>query len=107
MLTALWHLSASIRGYLRFYMPTNRAVDWLRTPLGLKWAIPVALVATPAYLGLTALAIEFAARPGLGVLNVLVFLFLWNAAKLAWMAVISPFMLAAVWKRYPARRVLW
>ena len=58
MLTALWHLSAAIRGYLRFYMPTNRAVDWLRTPRGLKWAIPVALVATPAYLGLTALAIE-------------------------------------------------
>ena len=42
MLTALWHLSAAIRGYLRFYMPTNRAVDWLRTPRGLKWAIPVA-----------------------------------------------------------------
>ena len=89
MLTALWHLSAAIRGYLRFYMPTNRAVDWLRTARGLKWAIPVALVATPAYLGLTALAIQFAARPGLGSLNVLVFLFFWNAAKFAWMAVLS------------------
>lgn len=75
MLTALWHLSAAIRGYLRFYMPTNRAVDWLRSPRGLKWAIPVALLATPAYLGVTALAIQFAARPGLGFLNVLVFLF--------------------------------
>ena len=50
MLALLWNLSAAIRGYLRFYMPTNRAVDWLRTPRGLKWAIPVALVATPAYL---------------------------------------------------------
>ena len=48
MLTALWDLSAAIRGYLRYYMPTNRAVDWLRSPRGLKWAIPVALVATPA-----------------------------------------------------------
>ena len=64
MLTALWNLSAAIRGYLRFYMPTNRAVDWLRSPRGLKWAIPVALVATPAYLGLTALAIQLAARSG-------------------------------------------
>lgn len=89
MLTALWHLSAAIRGYLRFYMPTNRAVDWLGTPRGLKWAIPVALVATPAYFGLTALAIELAARPGLGFLNVLVFLSFWNAAKFAWMAVLS------------------
>ncbi|WP_460834000.1 hypothetical protein [Nocardioides hungaricus] len=89
MLIALWQLSTAIRGYLRYYMPTNRAVDWLRTPRGLKWAIPVALVATPAYLGLTALAIQGATRPGWGFLNVLVFLFFWNAAKFAWMAVLS------------------
>lgn len=93
MLTALWNLSAAIRGYLRFYMPTNRAVDWLRTPRGLKWAIPVALIAAPAYLGLTALATQFAARPSFGCLNVLVFLFFWNAAKFAWMAVLSPLLL--------------
>ena len=42
MLALLWNLSAAIRGYLRFYMPTNRALDWLRTPRGLKWAVPVA-----------------------------------------------------------------
>ena len=90
MLTALWHLSAAIRGYLRFYMPTNRAVDWLRSPRGLKWAIPVALVATPTYLGMTALVIQLAARPRLGVANVLVLMFFWNAAKFAWMAIISP-----------------
>lgn len=94
MLTALWNLSAAIRGYLRFYMPTNRAVDALRGRRGLKWAIPVALVATPTYLGLTALAIQGATHPGLGWLNVLVFLFFWNAAKFAWMAVLSlPLML--------------
>ena len=110
MLTALWNLSAAIRGYLRFYMPTNRAVDWLRTPRGLKWAIPVALVATPTYLGLTALAIQFAAHPGLGWLNVLVFLFFWNAAKFAWMAVLSlPLMafsaVARTVERFGARGV--
>ena len=93
MLTALWYLSAAIGGYLRFYMPTNRAIDWLRTPRGLKWAIPVALVATPAYLGLTALAIQGATHPGLGFLNVLVFLFFWNAAKFAWMALLSPLLM--------------
>ena len=89
MLAALWNLSAAIRGYLRFYMPTNRAVDWLRTPRGLTWAIPVALIAAPAYLGLTALAIQGAAHPGLGWLNVLVILLFWNAMKFAWMAVLS------------------
>ena len=96
MLTALWDLSAAIRGYLRFYMPTNRVVDWLRSPRGLKRAIPVALVATPAYLGLTALAIQGAARPGLGWLNVLVFLFFWNATKFAWLAVLSPLVILRI-----------
>ena len=106
MLTALWHLCAAIRGYLRFYMPTNRAVDWLRSPRGLKWAIPVALVATPAYLGLTALAIHFATRPGLGSVNVLVFLYFWNAAKFAWMAVLSPLlMLKAAAARHREQRI--
>jgi hypothetical protein len=56
--------------------------------------IPVALVAAPTYLGLTALAIELAARPGRGWLNVLVFLFFWNAMKFALMAVLSLPLLA-------------
>ena len=90
MITTLWHLSTAISGCCRYYLPTNCALDWLRTPRGLKWAIPAALVATPTYLGMTALAIDGAARPGLGWLNLLVFLFFWNAAKFAWMAVLSP-----------------
>lgn len=107
MLTALWHLCAAIRGYLRFYMPTNRAVDWLRTPRGLKWAIPVALIATPTYLGLTALTIQGAARPGPGGLNVLVFLFFWNAMKFVWMALLSlPLMAGRALRRIADPRVV-
>lgn len=93
MLTLLWNLSAAIHSYLRFYMPTNRAVDWLRSPRGLKWAIPVTLVATPTYLELTALAIQLAGRPGLSWLNVLVFLFFWNTLKFAMLGIVSPFAL--------------
>ena len=94
MLALCWNLSAAIYGFMQHYMPTNRAVAWLRTPRGLKWAIPIALIGTPAYLGLTALAIQGAARPGLGWLNVLVLLFFWNAMKFAWMAFLSlPLML--------------
>lgn len=89
MLSMLWNLSAAIRGYLRFYMPTNRLVDWLRTPRGLKWAIPVALLATPAYLFGMSAASVLAIRPGFGWLNVLVLLFAWNALKVAWMGVLS------------------
>ncbi|MFT4264120.1 MAG: hypothetical protein QM572_12110 [Nocardioides sp.] len=90
MITALWRLSAAIRAYLRFYMPTNRAVDWLRSPRGLKWAFPAALVATPTYLGLTALAIALARQPHFGFMNILVLLFYWNAMKFAWMGVLGP-----------------
>src|SRR4051794_622364 len=96
MLTLLWDLSAAVRGYLRFYMPTNRAIDWLRSRRGRRWAIPVALAATLAYLVLTALAIQEAARPGLGWLNVVVFLFFWNAMKSAWVAVLSPLVLLRI-----------
>lgn len=93
MLTLLWNLSAAVRGYLRFYMPTNIALDLLRTPRGLKWALPVALVAAPAYLGAMALCAQFALRPGLGWLNLLVLLFFWNAVKFAAMGSFSLLLL--------------
>ena len=101
MLALLWNLSAAVRGYLRFYMPTNRALDWLRTPGGLKWALPVALVAMPAYLFAMSVAALFAQRPGLGYLNLLVLLFAWNTLKFAVMGVLSvPMMVReAGWRR--------
>ena len=87
MLMLLWNVSATIRGYMRFYMPTNIAIDTLRTPRRLRWAIPVALVATPLYLGAMATCAQQAARPGLDWLNLLVMLFFWNAMKFIWIAI--------------------
>ena len=92
MLIALWQLSTAIRGYLRYYMPTNRAVDWLRTPRGLKWAIPVALVATPTYLFVMSVCAVIIERGGPGYLNVLVMLFAWNGIKFAGMGALSPLL---------------
>ncbi|WP_082748175.1 hypothetical protein [Nocardioides jensenii] len=89
MLALLWNISAALRGYLRFYMPTNRALDWLRTPRGLKWAVPIALVVTPAYTFGMSVAAVIATRPGFGWLYLLVLLFSWNAMKFIWMAVLS------------------
>ena len=94
MLTLLWNLSTAIRGYLRFYMPTNIAIDWLRTRRGLKWAVPVALVATPGYLLAMRLCTTIVADGSPGYLNVLVFLFAWNAIKFAMLAAVSPFLYA-------------
>jgi len=94
VLSLFFHLAAAIRGYMTFYMPTNRAIDRLRSPHGLKWAIPVAFVATPAYLCAISVCMTIIERGGPGYLNVLVMLFAWNALKFALMAVLSiPMML--------------
>ena len=91
MLMLLWNVSAAICGYLRSYMPTNLAIDLLRTPRGIKWAIPVALVAAPAHFGAMAISAHLARRPGFGWLNLLVILFFWDAMKFVWVAVFAPF----------------
>lgn len=95
MLTLMWNLSAAIRGYLRSYMPTNVAIDLLRSRRGLKWALPVAVVAVPGDLFAMSVCATIIERGGPGWLNVLVILFFWNATKFAWMAVLSPF----IWMR--------
>ncbi len=89
MFSLFWNLSAALNGYMRFYMPTNRTVDWLRTPRGLKWAVPVALVATPSYLFAMSVCVTLVERGGPGYLNVLVLLFAFNAMKFAVMGVLS------------------
>jgi hypothetical protein len=92
MLALMWNLSAALTGYLRHYMPANRTVDWLRTPPGLKWAIPVALVATLTYLFAMSICATTVKQGGPGCLNVLVLLFAWNAFKFAMMAVLTPLL---------------
>ena len=95
MLSVCFRLAAAIHGYLAFYMPSNRAVDWLRTPRGLKWAIPVALVATAAYLFAMSVCMTAIDRAGPGYLNVLVMLFAWNTIKFAALGIVAPFAVLA------------
>lgn len=92
MLTLLWSLSTAVRGYLRFYMPTNRAIDWLRSPRGFKWAIPVAFVATATYLFAMSVSATIVERGGPGYLNLLVLLFGWNTIKFAATGVVTPLL---------------
>ncbi len=42
----LWTGSVLTRNFLRRYMPTNILLDSIRTPRGLKWGVPVMLLAT-------------------------------------------------------------
>jgi hypothetical protein len=94
VIALMWNLSTAIRRYLRTFMPSNIAIDLLRTRRGLKWAVPAALVLLPAYLFPAVLAASAVEHGGPGWLNVLVLLFAWNAMKFAWMGVLSlPIML--------------
>lgn len=97
MLSLSFRLAAAIHGYLALYMPTNRAIDWLRSPRGLKWAIPVALVATPAYLFVMSVCMTLIERGGPGYLNALVMMFAWNALKFAATGLVTP----VLWIRSP------
>lgn len=90
MLSLLWTLSATLRGYSRIRLPSNRAVDWLRAPPGLKWALPVALTVAPTYLFFASVCASAVDRGGPGYLNALVLLFFWNAVKFAVMGALTP-----------------
>lgn len=105
MFSLFWNLSAALNGYMRFYMPTNRALDWLRTPRGLKWAIPVALVATPAYLFAMSVCATIVERGGPGYLNALVLIFAWNSIKFAVMGVLTPVRCLTLWLSRSPRQV--
>jgi hypothetical protein len=90
MFGLLWTLSTALRRYLRLYLPSNRAVDRLRTPQGFNLAIPAALIVTPAYLFAATVCATVVDRGGPGYLNALVLLFFWNAAKFAVMGALIP-----------------
>lgn len=47
MLRLVWTISVHLRTFMRRYMPTNIALDALRTRRGLKWGIPAMLLALP------------------------------------------------------------
>jgi hypothetical protein len=80
MIRLLWALSAHARYYLRRYMPTNIALDAIRTRRGLKWGIPGMLLAIPYFLAAN-YCITLIDEGGPGWLNLLVLLFCWNALK--------------------------
>ncbi|SLF30756.1 Uncharacterised protein [Mycobacteroides abscessus subsp. bolletii] len=47
MFRLIWNFSAYTRIILRRFMPTNIALDALRTRRCLKWGVPAALIALP------------------------------------------------------------
>ncbi|GAA3680360.1 hypothetical protein FB459_2183 [Yimella lutea] len=104
MLQLIWTASEHTRHYLRRYMPTNIALDAIRTRRGLKWGVPAMLLAGP-YLYAASICTTLIGNGGPGWLNVLVLLFIWNALKMLWIGPISLVLLARVRVReYRERR---
>ena len=104
MIALMWNVSVAIRRYLGMYIPTSIAIDLLRTRRGLKWAVPAALVAVPAYLFAAAMASSAVDHGGPGWLNILVLLCGWNATKFAALAALSPFRWLAMLGRSMSTR---
>ncbi|QAY58675.1 sulfate permease [Microbacterium protaetiae] len=88
MIRLLWAASVRTRCYLRRYMPTNIAVDAIRTRRGLKWGVPAMLLAAP-YVLAASICTNLIAGGAPGWLNLLVLLFIWNAIKFIIMGPIS------------------
>lgn len=95
MLRRIWTASEHARYYLRFYMPTNIALDLIRTRRGLKWGVPAMLLAVP-YLYAASVCTTIVRDGGPGWLNVFVLLFIWNAMKFAIMGPVSLVLLVRV-----------
>src|SRR5690606_31690395 len=77
MFRLLWAASAHTRYYLRRYMPTNIALDAIRTRRGLKWGAPAMLLAAP-YLLAVSICTNLIADGGPGWLNLIVLWGVWN-----------------------------
>lgn len=106
MIRLLWVLSAHAHYYLRRYMPTNIALDAIRTRRGLKWGIPAMLLAAPYLLGASH-CVTVIEDGGPGWLNLVVFLLSWNALKFLIMGPVSLVLLArARLREYREQRTL-
>ena len=93
MIRLIWIVSVHTRYFLRRYMPTNIALDAIRTRRGLKWGIPAMLLAVP-YLYAAAICTTIINDDGPGWLYLLVLLFVWNAFKFLWIGPVSLLLMA-------------
>lgn len=95
MLRLLWAASVRNRYFLRRYMPTNIALDLIRTRRGLKWGIPAMLLAAP-YLLAASICANLIADGGPGWLNLVVLLCVYDAMKFLIMGPVSLVLLVRV-----------
>lgn len=92
MIRLIWSASVHIRYFMRRYMPTNIALDAIRTRRGLKWGLPAMLLALP-YLYAASFCHQLIETGAPGWLHLIVLVCIWNAMKFFWIGPISLFLL--------------
>ncbi|TFC34897.1 sulfate permease [Cryobacterium sp. TMT2-14] len=80
MFGLIWSVTARTHFAMRRFMPTNIVLDAIHTRRGLKWGLPVMLLAVP-YAFASVFCAGLAEAGGSGWLNALALLFVWNALK--------------------------
>lgn len=93
MIRLIWSASVHIRYFMRRYMPTNIALDTIRTRRGLKWGLPAMLLTLP-YLYAASFCLQLIETGAPSWLHLIVLVCIWNAMKFFWIGPISLFLLA-------------
>lgn len=92
MIRLIWSASVHIRYFMRRYMPTNIALNAIRTRRGLKWGLPAMLLTLP-YLYAASICLQLIETGAPGWLHLIVLVCIWNAMKFFWIGPISLFLL--------------
>lgn len=80
MLRLIWTLSVYIRSFMRRFMPTNMALDALRTRRGLKWGVPAMLLAAVYFYAASVMTVLIDSG-GSRWLYLVMLVCIWNALK--------------------------
>lgn len=96
MIRLIWAVSVHTRYFLRRYMPTNLLLDAIRTRRrGLKWGIPVMLLAIP-YILIANVCVQLIEAGAPGWLHLVVLWAIWNMLKMLWIGPVSAVLLIRV-----------
>lgn len=95
MLRLIWTLSVYVRSFMRRFMPTNIALDALRTRRGLKWGVPAMLLAV-VYFYAASVATVLIDSGGFKWLYLVMLVCIWNALKFIVFGPVSLIQLARV-----------
>ncbi|QBE47666.1 sulfate permease [Leucobacter triazinivorans] len=95
MFRLIWIISIYVRSFMRRFIPTNIALDALRTRRGLKWGVPAMLLAIP-YCFVAAYVTALIDDGATNCLYLVVLVCIWNAFKFVLNGIVCMGLLARV-----------